>query len=232
LKDYFMAGLKYEKNPQTKATISARVEGYMKRAEDLKAVVDKDRAAAANKGKKGGGGGGTATRNPGEDEEKEDEEKNKLKGALSSSIVTEKPNVKWDDVAGLDGAKEALKEAVCRDACSLPPSLPPSVPASFSLWYTMSLLAFLLVNECRFEAPFSHIKFEPRHSHSPSLPSSLPPSPPRSSSPSSFLSCLSASESPGEASSSTDPREQGNRSWPRQSQQKPTASSSPSPPQI
>eukprot|EP00624_Nannochloropsis_granulata_P005334 evm.model.NODE_37712_length_4867_cov_33.652351.2 len=52
-----MAGLKYEKNPQTKATISARVEGYMKRAEDLKAVVDKDRAAAANRGKKGGGGG-------------------------------------------------------------------------------------------------------------------------------------------------------------------------------
>ena len=116
-----MAGLKYEKNPQTKATISARVEGYMKRAEDLKAVVDKDRAAAANRGKKGGGGGGTATRNPGEDEEKEDEEKNKLKGALSSSIVTEKPNVKWDDVAGLDLAKEALKEAVC----GYPP-LPPS----------------------------------------------------------------------------------------------------------
>lgn len=24
----------------------------------------------------------------------------------------EKPNVKWDDVAGLEGAKEALKEAV------------------------------------------------------------------------------------------------------------------------
>lgn len=24
----------------------------------------------------------------------------------------EKPNIKWDDVAGLEGAKEALKEAV------------------------------------------------------------------------------------------------------------------------
>jgi vacuolar protein-sorting-associated protein 4 len=31
---------------------------------------------------------------------------------LSSAIVTEKPNVKWDDVAGLDAAKEGLKEAV------------------------------------------------------------------------------------------------------------------------
>lgn len=27
-------------------------------------------------------------------------------------VYTEKPNVKWDDVAGLEGAKEALKEAV------------------------------------------------------------------------------------------------------------------------
>ena len=35
-----------------------------------------------------------------------------MRGALASSIVTEKPNVKWDDVAGLDGAKDALKEAV------------------------------------------------------------------------------------------------------------------------
>jgi len=31
---------------------------------------------------------------------------------LSGAIVVEKPNVKWDDVAGLNAAKEALKEAV------------------------------------------------------------------------------------------------------------------------
>ena len=28
------------------------------------------------------------------------------------AIVSEKPNVHWDDIAGLDSAKEALKEAV------------------------------------------------------------------------------------------------------------------------
>jgi len=28
------------------------------------------------------------------------------------AIVMEKPNVKWDSIAGLDAAKEALKEAV------------------------------------------------------------------------------------------------------------------------
>lgn len=31
---------------------------------------------------------------------------------LTGAIVMEKPNVKWNDVAGLEGAKEALKEAV------------------------------------------------------------------------------------------------------------------------
>lgn len=30
----------------------------------------------------------------------------------SGAIVMEKPNVRWNDVAGLEGAKEALKEAV------------------------------------------------------------------------------------------------------------------------
>jgi len=46
-----------------------------------------------------------------EDEEK-DPETAKLQAALSSAIVTEKPNVKWDDVAGLEQAKGLLKEAV------------------------------------------------------------------------------------------------------------------------
>jgi len=35
-----------------------------------------------------------------------------LAGASAAAILTEKPNVKWDDVAGLEQAKEALKEAV------------------------------------------------------------------------------------------------------------------------
>ncbi len=35
-----------------------------------------------------------------------------MRSALASAIVSETPNVRWDDVAGLEGAKEALKEAV------------------------------------------------------------------------------------------------------------------------
>ena len=46
-------------------------------------------------------------------------EAKKMQSALSQAIVTEKPNVKWDDVAGLDQAKDLLKEvclllALCR----------------------------------------------------------------------------------------------------------------------
>ncbi|KAL2022056.1 hypothetical protein VTK56DRAFT_6100 [Thermocarpiscus australiensis] len=36
----------------------------------------------------------------------------KLRESLMSSIVSEKPNVKWDDVAGLGPAKEELQEAI------------------------------------------------------------------------------------------------------------------------
>jgi vacuolar protein-sorting-associated protein 4 len=42
----------------------------------------------------------------------EDPEKKKLMTQLEGAVVVERPNVKWEDVAGLEGAKEALKEAV------------------------------------------------------------------------------------------------------------------------
>ena len=35
-----------------------------------------------------------------------------MKSSLGNAILEEKPNVKWSDVAGLEGAKDALKEAV------------------------------------------------------------------------------------------------------------------------
>merc|ERR1712147_321433 len=57
------------------------------------------------KAKSSGGGGG-------DDSEEEDKDTAKMQGALGSAIVMEKPNIKWDDVAGLEGAKQALKEAV------------------------------------------------------------------------------------------------------------------------
>ena len=82
---------------------------YMKRAEDLKGVLDQ-RSSGAPPPKSSSGGAATKDRD--KEDDKDDEEKQRLKGQLSSAIVTEKPNILWDDVAGLHQAKEALKEAV------------------------------------------------------------------------------------------------------------------------
>jgi len=40
------------------------------------------------------------------------EKKDKLRQALEETVVAKKPNVKWEDIAGLHAAKTALKEAV------------------------------------------------------------------------------------------------------------------------
>ena len=44
--------------------------------------------------------------------DEEDSEKKRMKDQLAGAIVAEKPNVRWDDIAGLAVAKEALKETV------------------------------------------------------------------------------------------------------------------------
>lgn len=83
---------------------------YLQRAEYIKKTVldvpDEPAGGGAAqiskpKGTPGDGAGG--------EESKEEE---KMSGALASAIVTESPNVSWDDVSGLEGAKEGLKEAV------------------------------------------------------------------------------------------------------------------------
>ncbi|CAI9118481.1 OLC1v1020059C1 [Oldenlandia corymbosa var. corymbosa] len=42
----------------------------------------------------------------------DDQEQSKLRAGLNSAIISEKPNVHWNDVAGLESAKQALQEAV------------------------------------------------------------------------------------------------------------------------
>jgi vacuolar protein-sorting-associated protein 4 len=100
----FTMGLKYEKNEARKKLILDRVEGYMNRAEELSVYIKKQNELEK------GGGGGVAAKNKNDGEDDLDAEKKKLRGALAGAIITEKPNIKWEDVAGLDNAKESLKE--------------------------------------------------------------------------------------------------------------------------
>lgn len=92
--DYLMLAIKYEKNEKMKETIRIKFQEYINRAEQLKKHLDSEKS---KKGKAVGAQG---------------QEADDFKTSLNSVILQEKPNVKWSDVAGLEGAKESLKEAV------------------------------------------------------------------------------------------------------------------------
>ena len=116
--------------------IRGKVAEYMERAEKLKQHLNqndptnkkKPGAIGANGKAAGGSGKGKYVyfglhilyhilmltryyRDDGDDEEIDADSK-KLRGALAGAILSEKPNIRWEDVAGLEAAKEALKEAV------------------------------------------------------------------------------------------------------------------------
>lgn len=120
-----------EQNHVIKEKVTSKVRGYMERAEALKKALSEPAAPAKSAAAAGcepagqslplrprpGAGiltpaawGGDLRRSAGEGEA--DGESSKLRGALASAIVSEKPNVSWDDVAGLESAKDTLKEAV------------------------------------------------------------------------------------------------------------------------
>ena len=81
--------IRIDPNKYNVETYKKKVEEYTKIMEEVK----KKRVAEPEGGKK-------------------DSEEDKLAKQLSGTLITETPNVKWEDVAGLEKAKEALKEAV------------------------------------------------------------------------------------------------------------------------
>jgi len=111
--DHFMTGMKYETNPARKDQVKKRVDGYLKRAEELNRFITEKKEAELDT-KSTPGSGETGTKKKGKDGGKDDgdEEQSKLRGALAGAVVSEKPNIKWTDVAGLESAKESLKETV------------------------------------------------------------------------------------------------------------------------
>jgi vacuolar protein-sorting-associated protein 4 len=105
--DIFMHLIKFEQNKQLVQVYREKMGQYMNRAEYIKKqVLDKPSEPTG-----GDGTGATAQKKKGKGGDEDDEEE-KFSKALSEAIVTEKPNVKWSDVSGLEAAKEGLKEAV------------------------------------------------------------------------------------------------------------------------
>jgi vacuolar protein-sorting-associated protein 4 len=118
--DHFLFAIKYEKNPKVKERLIEKFDDYMQRAERLKIHLNGNKAK--DSGPVSTSGTPSVGTNPSSNtgktkgartvDDEEDNEKGRLKSSIAQAILQEKPNVKWSDIAGLDGAKEALKEAV------------------------------------------------------------------------------------------------------------------------
>jgi len=104
--EYFLLSIKYDNIPnKTKETIRSKVKEYLDRAEQIKALLSNSKNKKPVKT-----GNGNAKDDESGDED--DKEKKKMMSQLEGTIVLERPDVKWDDVAGLEKAKESLKEAI------------------------------------------------------------------------------------------------------------------------
>uniref|UniRef100_A0A669QVP3 vesicle-fusing ATPase n=3 Tax=Phasianinae TaxID=9072 RepID=A0A669QVP3_PHACC len=107
--EYFLHAIKYEAHSdKAKESIRAKCMQYLDRAEKLKEYL----RGKEKQGKKPVKEAQNDTKGSDSDSEGENPEKKKLQEQLMGAIMMEKPNVRWSDVAGLEGAKEALKEAV------------------------------------------------------------------------------------------------------------------------
>ncbi|XP_054717660.1 vacuolar protein sorting-associated protein 4-like [Uloborus diversus] len=114
--EYFLHSIKYEaQSDKAKESIRAKCAQYLERAEKLKKYL-RDKQKTKKPVKDGESGAKKRKKKEKEDnnssDSDEDPDKKKLLNQLEGAIVIEKPNIQWSDVAGLDGAKEALKEAV------------------------------------------------------------------------------------------------------------------------
>ncbi|KAK0201141.1 P-loop containing nucleoside triphosphate hydrolase protein [Desarmillaria ectypa] len=112
--EFFLLALKYEKNDKAKAIIRVKVDEYLSRAELLEKHLASQGEGQGGTSANivGSGGVGALGKRKKNDEDDQDTEVKKLRAGLSSAILSEKPNVHWDDIAGLEGAKDSLKEAV------------------------------------------------------------------------------------------------------------------------
>uniref|UniRef100_A0A8C5MSF8 vesicle-fusing ATPase n=1 Tax=Leptobrachium leishanense TaxID=445787 RepID=A0A8C5MSF8_9ANUR len=110
---YFLHVVKYDaQGDKAKQSIRSKCMEYLDRAEQLKAYLKKKEKDPPKQVKEGGPHSEDKGNESDEGDLDGDPEKKKLKNQLQGAIVMEKPNVNWNDVAGLEGAKEALKEAV------------------------------------------------------------------------------------------------------------------------
>jgi vacuolar protein-sorting-associated protein 4 len=88
--EMFLVVLKYERNPKSKEFLSMRIDQYMSRAEELEKLLQKPEPVM----------------------EQNNDDDDEVKSMMEHTIVKDDMDYSWDDIAGLDLAKQSLKEAV------------------------------------------------------------------------------------------------------------------------
>jgi vacuolar protein-sorting-associated protein 4 len=91
--------INFTNEPQRKQIFYERAMEYIYRVKEISGVDVE-----------GGRGAGAPRRKPAES--KQEEEQDELSGQIAGVILTERPNISWEDVAGMENAKVALQEAV------------------------------------------------------------------------------------------------------------------------
>jgi len=107
--DILLQFMKYNKNPQMRMLCQEKVETFVERVKVLKAHLGGPRVRRA-------------TPPPSSSEPKDSAEEGsqgiysaeeqEIIDSISGTILTESPNVNWEDIAGLDDCKQALREAI------------------------------------------------------------------------------------------------------------------------
>eukprot|EP00792_Barthelona_sp_PAP020_P006046 TRINITY_DN2896_c0_g1_i1.p1 TRINITY_DN2896_c0_g1~~TRINITY_DN2896_c0_g1_i1.p1 ORF type:complete len:464 (+),score=149.22 TRINITY_DN2896_c0_g1_i1:40-1392(+) len=118
---YFLEAIKREKNKNLKQVMAQKVDKVMTRIQEIDVEISKGQKKVPVGGpkkknkkdnKKNNGKSNNDDQDDDDEEEEEDEETQRLTDMLSDAILQEKPNIKWEDVAGLELVKSTLREAV------------------------------------------------------------------------------------------------------------------------
>ncbi len=113
--DYLeLAKLQFGKDKSLKSLVEGmqkKQTEYLERAEQLQKDIRECKSNIRPPEGAPPPAGGAAAKAKGEKDD-DSKEKDKMITAMESAIVKERPNIHWEDVAGLFAAKEALKEAV------------------------------------------------------------------------------------------------------------------------
>nr|MDO8112454.1 ATP-binding protein [Candidatus Sigynarchaeota archaeon] len=107
--------LKFNKNKKLQKIVESRMEEYLARAAYLKKKITGKTVKAISSsasGTKKVSQDGKSKVSENAQEEDVDEDTKRLREMIQDTVITDKPNVTWSDVAGLDRVKQTLRESI------------------------------------------------------------------------------------------------------------------------